>query len=173
MKLRGRKSVRLKGHDYSEPGSYFVTICTAGRACIFGVIKDGVMNLSDIGRIVDDCWRRIPDHFPSTSTGIFQIMPNHLHGIVEIKEETNGWTGVGTRHARPPNPFGRAVSLQGFTGEVFGKPRPGSLSTVIGSFKSAVTKQMHERGLCREKSLWQPRFYDHIVRSEIDYYFTP
>jgi hypothetical protein len=64
-----------------------------------------------------------------------------------------------------------AVSLQGFTGEVFGEPRPGSLSTVIGSFKSAVTKQIHERGLGGEKSLWQPRFYDHIIRDDVDHFF--
>ncbi len=59
-----RRSVRLKGHDYSWPGAYFVTVCTQDRACLFGEVADGEMRLSPAGQLVEHCWCAIPDHFP-------------------------------------------------------------------------------------------------------------
>ena len=153
-----RRSIRLKGHDYSQPGDYFVTICTRDRACILGGIVEGKMKLSEMGKIVESCWREIREHFENTRVTTYQLMPNHVHGIVEIRAHTN--------------PFGRAVSPQGFMGEEFGKPRHGSLSTIVRSFKSAVTKQIHDNGMCRGQTPWQPRFFDHIIRSDRDHFFV-
>jgi len=79
-----RRSPRLRGFNYSDPGEYFVTVCTADRACILGAVANGAMTLSIVGRIVEDCWLAIPEHFPHTRAGVYQIMPNHVHGIIEI-----------------------------------------------------------------------------------------
>lgn len=152
MKQPHRKSIRLKGYDYSQPGFYFVTICAQHRRSIFGDVVEGVMQLSDAGKIVERCWNDIPHHFPHVRLGAFQIIMNHVHGIVEIKSI------VGTRHA---------VSLH----EAFGKPQPGSLSTIIRSFKSVVTKQVRETGLSQGRSFWQSRYYDHIIRSDREHFF--
>ena len=151
------KSIRLKGYDYAQPGAYFVTICTNNRCCIFGDIADGVMQLSEMGKIVDVCWRETPLHFPNTRVDVFQIMPNHVHGIVEIGEKR-----VEVRHAVP---------LQKYNGEKFGKPRPGTVSTILRSFKAAVTIEVHKLNLFLDESLWQSRFYDHIIRDDKDFFF--
>jgi len=77
-----RHSIRLKGHDYTQPGAYFVTICTRGRECLFGKIVDGEMRLNDAGEIAQRGWEDIPRHFPLAELEAFVIMPNHLHGII-------------------------------------------------------------------------------------------
>ncbi|MFN0157615.1 MAG: transposase, partial [Bacteroidota bacterium] len=94
---RRRNSLRLKGFDYSEPGGYFVTICTYERRCVLGEVADGRMILSDEGKAVENAWKQIPDHFENTKLDVFQIMPNHVHGIIEIKEPNH----VGARHVVP------------------------------------------------------------------------
>ena len=86
MKRYNRQSIRLKGFDYSRPGEYFVTMVTAHRRWVFGEVVGGQMQLSEIGRIVESCWREIPEHFENTCVDVFQIMPTHVHGIVEIRE---------------------------------------------------------------------------------------
>ncbi len=82
-----RKSIRLKEYDYSSPGAYFVTICTKDRAEIFGNVVDGKMILNELGEIVNRCWLEIPTHFPHAHLDEFVIMPNHMHGIIEIQTE--------------------------------------------------------------------------------------
>ena len=80
-----RCSIRLKGYNYSWPGYYFVTICTKGRECLFGHIKQNQMCLNSVGELVDRCWRDIPQHFCHVKVREYIIMPNHIHFIVEIK----------------------------------------------------------------------------------------
>jgi putative transposase len=150
-----RRSPRLQGFDYSEPGEYFVTVCAAQRACLFGTISAGGLTLSLIGKIVDRCWRSIPEHFPHVRACVHQVMPNHLHGIIQIMDR------VGTRHA---------VSLHPSFSGVFGHPKPGCLSTIIGSFKSASTRTAHELQALGGRRLWQSRFYDHIIRDDYEYH---
>jgi putative transposase len=81
-----RRSIRLKGYDYAQPGAYFVTICTADRQPILGEIVNGAMRLSAAGRIVEQEWRRLVRHFPNIRLDAYVIMPNHLHGIIVINE---------------------------------------------------------------------------------------
>jgi REP element-mobilizing transposase RayT len=87
-----RRSVRLKGFDYRSGGAYFVTICTHNRECIFGTIENDAMNLSQRGMIVQQCWHDIPNHRPNVELDAFQIMPNHVHGIIWL---------VGATHSTP------------------------------------------------------------------------
>src|ERR1700690_1572177 len=82
-----RRSIRLKGYDYTTPGGYFITLVTQGRVCLFGEIVDGGMQYSEKGQIAYECWRAIPDHFPKTELGAFVIMPNHVHGIIILHED--------------------------------------------------------------------------------------
>jgi putative transposase len=143
-----RKSIRLKEFNYSQPGEYFVTICTNNHECMFGTIVNDKMDLNDKGRIIDGCWKGIPEHFLNVELDEYVVMPNHIHGILILNDS------VGTRHA---------VSL---LQERFGKPVPGSLSTIVRSFKSAVTKQINEMHLTGNAPFWQARYYDRIIRNE-------
>lgn len=82
-----RKSPRLKGYDYAECGFYFLTLCSYRRRNIFGKIsKNANVILSTLGLVVEDCWMSIPEHVPGVSVDSFVIMPNHLHGIVQIMQ---------------------------------------------------------------------------------------
>ena len=81
-----RRSIRLKHYDYSQPGAYFVTICTHARACVFGDVVDGTMVLNDAGKMAAQCWRAIPEHFPHVALDVFVVMPNHVHGILFIRD---------------------------------------------------------------------------------------
>jgi REP element-mobilizing transposase RayT len=81
-----RKSIRLKKYDYSSPGEYFITICTHNRECILGEIVGDKMQLSLIGKVVQECWEKIPRHFSNVETDAFIIMPNHVHGIIIIND---------------------------------------------------------------------------------------
>src|SRR5690606_6938751 len=81
-----RRSIRLKGYDYSQEGAYFVTIVTWRRDFLFGEIVNGEMILNEHGQIADECWREIPNHFPHVELGAYVIMPNHMHGIIVIND---------------------------------------------------------------------------------------
>lgn len=86
VRLPQRCSIRLCGYDYSQEGLYFVTICTQDKACMFGNIPDCEMVLNDVGKMAKHCWLSIPQHFSNAVLHEFVIMPNHIHGIIEIVE---------------------------------------------------------------------------------------
>ncbi|MGQ0663027.1 MAG: transposase [Pseudomonadota bacterium] len=81
-----RRRLRLPHHDYAQPGAYFVTICSAERACLFGEIIDGTMRLNALGFIVEDAWRDLPQHYEHLRLDEFVVMPNHLHGVLAMDE---------------------------------------------------------------------------------------
>lgn len=141
---RGRRSIRLPGHDYGQPGAHFVTICTKNRSYVLGTIREGEVVLSRVGEGAAACWAAIPEHFPHVSLDAFIVMPNHVHGIVVIAGRGTPW--------RAPT-------------EAFGRPVPGSLATVIRAFKSSVTRLLI-RDKRRRGSLWQRGYYEHVVREE-------
>jgi len=87
-----RRSIRLKGYDYSQPGAYFITIVTQNRECLFGEIVDGDMRLNESGTCVVRWWEDIPHHFSGVDIDAFVVMPNHMHGIIVI---TDAQTSVG------------------------------------------------------------------------------
>jgi REP element-mobilizing transposase RayT len=89
-----RRSIRLKGYDYSQAGAYFITICTHNRECLFGTIENGEMMLNDGGNIAEECWLEIPKHFPNVVLHEYIVMPNHVHGIIEL---------VGAKNISPDN----------------------------------------------------------------------
>ncbi|HMM99112.1 MAG TPA: hypothetical protein PKC99_08900, partial [Anaerolineales bacterium] len=83
-KIHHRRSIRLKGYDYSQAGAYFVTIVTQGRAQLFGHIEHGEMILNDAGQMIVKWWNELPNKFPQITLGAFVVMPNHFHGIIII-----------------------------------------------------------------------------------------
>ncbi len=82
-----RRSVRLKGYNYAKAGSYFVTLTSKDRFPLFGEIVKGKMNLNDFGIIASNEWLHTPEIRPNISLGVFVVMPDHIHGIIIIREE--------------------------------------------------------------------------------------
>ena len=142
---RQRKSIRLKEYDYSLPGEYFVTICTHDHECTLGEIVNGEMRLNEIGKIVEEEWLRTENIRPGIELDVFVIMPNHVHGIIVIKDES---PNVGTHSC---------ASL---------RRKPRSLGSIIAGFKSAATKRINEMRHTPSFPVWQKRFYDRIIRSD-------
>jgi len=160
-KYKNKKQYRYKNYDYSQNGMYFVTICTKDREEFFGEIKNGKMELSEIGSIADKFWREIPDHLSFTDLDEFAVMPNHIHGIIEICKEGEIET-VGTGQCPVPT-----VSMETTkpTGSKFGHVTPKSLSTIIGTYKSIVTKTINLQ-IPNSGFAWQTRFHDRIIRDD-------
>ena len=82
--IHKRKSIRLKGYDYSCEGFYFITICIHSRELLFGNITDGIMKLNDAGKLVEKEWINLKNRFCNIELHDFIIMPNHFHAILEI-----------------------------------------------------------------------------------------
>ncbi len=144
-------SARRQGWDYGSSGWYFVTICTKGKEYYLGDIIGNRMRLSSMGRIAKQCWQQIPNHFSHVALDAFVIMPNHVHGVIVINEPRHVETlqcNVSTQ--RIPSPMS-IIS-----------PRPGSLPTIMRSFKSITARIIHDAGIPQFQ--WQPRYHDRIIR---------
>ena len=140
------ESARLKEWDYSNPWWYYVTICTKNHSCFFGDIVNGEMNLNDFGLVVEKYWNEIPKHYQNVEIDYYTVMPNHIHGIIIINGSRDVACNVST------NQYSQM------------SPKKNSLSAIIRSYKSAVTKFAHENG--NNNFAWQERFYDRIIRNE-------
>lgn len=153
-----RHAFRLEGHDYGGPGLYLVTICTYDKNPLFGSISSGICRLSDCGEIVEEEWVRTAELRSNVQLGVFVVMPNHFHGILHIGEkaecQNQGAADSCAGGARGVNKFGRPVS--------------GSLATVIGAFKSAVSKRIHRLPEFERVRVWQPRYHERIIWSKKD-----
>jgi len=137
--------MRWGRHDYRQPGVYFVTICTHDRACVLGRVEDDRVRLSPVGRIARDCWIAIPDHFPHAGLDAYVIMPNHVHGLVIIRRDTDSTGGDDDNRGRDTKcrvstSFDKSSSDL-HAPRTFGQPVAGSLSRIIGAYKAAVTRQ--------------------------------
>ena len=77
-----RRTLRLRGYDYSQAGAYAVTICTQGGAFLFGHVANGTMHLSVAGRLVENVWDGLPEHYPHVELDVFVVMPDHVHGVI-------------------------------------------------------------------------------------------
>ena len=158
--IHHRRSVRLKGYDYSQAGLYFVTICTQNRLCLFGKIKESNLQLNDAGIMIEHQWQELIYRFDNIKLDEFVVMPNHFHGIVECV----GAPLVGAQNAGQP-------------GTEEGQPQgiAPTVGNVVGAFKSMTTNE-YIRGVKNvgwprfNKKLWQRNYYEHIIRDEKSYY---
>jgi len=142
-----RRSIRLKGYDYSLPGAYFITICTHQHICLFGDVGDGKMRLNDVGEIVADEWLQTAVIRKEIELDEWVVMPNHFHGIVFIVQRWDSRRGD------------RPVALTA-------GPRPKSIGAMVAGFKSAVTRQVNAMRNTPSANVWQRNYYEHIIRSE-------
>ena len=145
-----RRSIRLPGYDYTQPGAYFITIVTHEQAHWFGRVVDGKMKLNAFGRAAEQCWRAIPDHFPHVRLDEFVMMPNHVHGILWIVETTVGAKNFSPLPAKNFSPLPRGTSK--------------TIGSIVRGFKIGVTKIMRENGV--DGPIWQRNYYEHIIRDE-------
>ncbi|GAB6099399.1 transposase [Halanaerocella petrolearia] len=158
------KSMRLKNYDYSKSGHYFVTICSSNRNCIFGKINDNKIKLNKYGQIADDYWSEIPQHFDNVKLDQHIIMPNHIHGIIIIKN--NNCRNIKNNDCRDMACHVPTTTTKTTKTRKFGNRKSGTLSTIIGSYKSAVTKKTNQIRNTPGNSIWQRNYYDRIIRSE-------
>lgn len=164
-----RRSIRLKGYDYSQPGAYFVTIVTHQRQEIFGQIRSGEMRLSPLGEIVARAWIDLPRHFNSISLDAFVIMPNHVHGIMIIHEQT---VRAGLQEKADPK-AGQDSGMPRFQPHT-GKTRPyptrcsPALPEIVRAFKSFSARRINTRRGTPGTPVWQRNYYEHIIRNQVE-----
>jgi len=162
-----RRSIRLRGFDYKQSGTYFVTTVTRDRACLLADIIDGEIRLNDAGRMVNAAWTELSIHYPGVENDAFVVMPNHIHGVIVL-------VGAGPRacpeqgHPRADMPANNpAVRL----GQPQGVAPTLSLPDVVHRFKTLTTKRYAD-GVKRfgwvsfPNRLWQRNYYEHVIRDE-------
>jgi REP element-mobilizing transposase RayT len=181
-----RRSIRLRGYDYTQGGAYFVTIASANHAEIFGQVIDGQMQMNARGRIVTEEWLKTAQirRYVRVQRDEFVVMPNHVHSIIWIVDDVDDagtghdagaghdagvgpdagtghdagtYHNVGARRRRAPT--GHAI-------ERFGKPVPGSIPTIIRAFKSVTTRRINILRGTPGAPVWQRNYYEHIIRTE-------
>jgi putative transposase len=145
-----RRSIRLTGRDYSWPGTYFVTICTAGQTCLLGRIEKGRMQENALGQMVRTHWIDIPKEFPSVELDAFVVMPNHVHGMIHL-------------HRRV------AANEEQRTSAEFGKPQTGSIGWLVRAFKARVTRQARQALQRPGLTIWQRNYFERVVRTGKEY----
>ena len=181
--MSDRHAFRAEWHDYNS-GIYFVTICSKDKQHIFGKIKDSIMILSDIGKIVERCILDISNHHTNVELWNHVIMPNHIHMVINVGTQP---PPVGTRYIASAQPMQTAGQNMGcLRAPRHGEPcedfhHNSSLAVVVGTFKAAVTRLMRTRcGLMRTRciaslqqqqqqqiqTVWQPRYHEHIIRNQ-------
>lgn len=179
-KFKGKyrnESFRLKGWDYRNNGSYFITICTHKMNYFFGHIAGGEMFLNEIGEFAHKFWAEIPEHFAHVRLGEFVVMPNHVHGVIIIDNILASSTVVGSPNCDDPTTiwmdkqetdFKNRVTRQKGTNKKMSDitPKSGSVSTIINSYKSVVTKKARKIDL---NFKWQSKFHDRIIRDRREF----
>ncbi len=228
------ESIRLQNWDYRWDGKYFITICTHKMQHLFGSVENGKMILSNVGVLADVFWHEIKNHAKNVELHAFVVMPNHVHGVIELKngfdysrvpdrrkkeiktvqlqpgdpiyeilqevdqswedddmdntsqESINTTAAAGsaestdracqnTRDRACQNTY-RACPVSGTPRPSAPPPSPGSqrfqnigknsISSIIGSYKSAVSKHAHRLGYHME---WMERFHDSILRTDLNF----
>lgn len=164
-----RHSTRIKGYDYSQPGSYFITLCAHNRDCWFGKVIDGTIQLSPMGKVASDCWWQIPRHFPNVVLDEFVVMPNHLHGIITIAHNpvrTDPGRGLITGRGLI-NQTPTTTNDENSNDEWILMRNPKRiLGKIIRHYKASASKLI--RGGGHFHFQWQRNYYEHIIRNEID-----
>lgn len=149
-----RRSIRLQGYDYRQAGAYFITLVTQGRACVFGDIVEGEMQLNEMGQIVRQCWMGIAEHFPHAMVDQFVVMPNHVHGIIVLMDLFDVVAAnVGAKNFSPlQNPRGTSRTI----------------GSIVRGFKIGVTKwarNFRAKDFPPHRPVWQRNYYEHIIRN--------
>lgn len=162
-----RRTIRLPGYDYTSAGGYFVTICAHNRECIFGEVVDDEMRRNPYGEIVHEEWLLSAEIRAEIVLDAFVVMPNHFHAVVGIVDVDDSGLIIGVRVGAQ----GRDVLIDApLPTEMSNKPefqiKPRSLSTLVRSFKSAVTKRINQLRDTPGIPVWQRNYHERIIRNE-------
>ena len=168
-RIHRRRSIRLQGYDYSQPGAYFVTICTQTQHCLFGEIANGEMLLNDSGRMISRWWAVLASKFPRVQPDLHVVMPNHFHGIVIIEGDPIP-VGAALR-GRPLTPRYSETHATHDEEAPGGAHAGAPLPEIVGWLKTMTTNEyirgVKERGWPRfHGRLWQRDYYERVFRSE-------
>lgn len=144
-----RRSIRLKGFDYSRLGAYFVTICTDNGECLFGDIVDGKMHLNEAGVAIQDIWLESAGAYEEIGLDYYVIMPNHFHGIILFTKQLGSIQNTPLHMSR-------------------NQRRNMGLSKYIGRFKMLSAKQINIIRQTPGVTVWQRNYYEHIIRNDDD-----
>lgn len=157
--------MRLPGYDYAQPGWYFVTLCTKNRRELFGVVENGKPFVNQYGKIVAEAWWDLPKHY-SCILDAFVIMPNHVHGIIQIPDR------IYVPHPTVAAGFHNNVAGAGL------RPAPAmgvdsgvlhaSLIEIIRALKSFSARRINELRKTQGQPVWQRSFHEHILRGNND-----
>ena len=182
--IHHRRSIRLKGYDYSQPGLYFITICVQNRDCLFGGITNGEMILNDAGKMAETEWLKLPERFNNIGLHEFVVMPNHFHAILEIVGTTlvvvqNPEIVDYAESSEQPTISEPTEIMESQKGQPQGialtdTPTNKTIGDMVGAFQSIVTVE-YIRGVKNmgwkpfDGKLWQRNYYEHIIRDEQSY----
>ncbi|MCF6153948.1 MAG: transposase [Candidatus Brocadia sp.] len=178
-KLHHRRSLRLKEYDYSRNGAYFITVRSYDKKCIFGNILIESVELTRLGKIVNDFWYEIPNHFKNVQLDTFIVMPNHIHGIIIINDDCmdavstspsnmNVNNGRGGVSPRPQSEYTLPIHEINGRGKTPLKWKR-TLSQIIGYYKYQTTKIINQLNKTPGNHVWQRNYYDHIIRNVDDF----
>lgn len=161
--IHHRRSIRLKGYDYSQNGMYFITVCIQNRECLLGEIENEKMILNEYGEIIELTWFDLTNHNTNILLDYFMIMPNHVHGIVMIMNNEKSVVGAGSKPALIKiNSVDIGMDFKGAGLE----PAPTGLTEIVRQFKTFSAKRINKLRNTPANPVWQRNFYDHIIRSE-------
>ena len=183
--IHHRRSIRLKGYDYSKAGAYFITICCDDRLHRFGKILDHKMILHQLGTIAYNEWISLSERFSNFELDVFQIMPNHMHGIIVLKDiDLDKTLRAMVAVAQDENEVNRAIAeeedkVNRATAEEEDKVNratarvaPTTIADVVGAYKSIVSNECLKLYKLQNKQmgkLWERNYYEHIIRDENAY----
>ena len=220
--IHHRRSIRLKGYDYSQGGAYFITICCENREYRFGKIivgagftpaldengqpelqigqpelqigqpelqigqpqgiaptdarnADARMELNEYGQIAYNEWIKLSKRFLNFDLDVFQIMPNHMHGIILLNNVGAGFTPAQNNSIEQNNVTNENVTLVEKGAGAGVNPAPTTNATVgdiVGAYKSLVANGCLDIYKTKNKTmgkLWQRNYYEHIIRDEQSY----
>jgi len=162
-KIHHRRSIRLPHWEYSWGWWYYVTIAVKDGRCDFGRVDNDVVVLSTLGAAADDCWKQIPQHHAGVELDDYVIMPNHVHGILNLNDDVR--RGVQVNVQTDANKLNVPLKVKNEAMAAL-SPKKGSLPVILRTFKAAVTRWARENH--HERFGWQERFHDHIIRNDAD-----
>jgi REP element-mobilizing transposase RayT len=174
-KIHHRRSIRLKGYDYSQSGAYFITICCQDMKHRFGEIENGEMILNEYGKIAYMEWENLTDRFANVALDVFQIMPNHIHGIVVLVGHDHPMMGDG--HDHPMVGAGLAPAQSPGAGAGASPARTleekvPNIGDIVGAYKSLVFNACLDIYKSKNElmgKLWQRNYYENIIRNDNAY----
>lgn len=162
LKSQRRRSIRLKGYDYSLAGAYFTTIATYQKTCFFGEVVNGDVTLNQYGNIAYEQWIQLSKRFMRCNFSVFIVMPNHIHGIIHI---LNSAVGKGAGEA-PRDAVGQIPPLRPYA---IPRITSGSLGAIMRAYKASVTYRINAIRGFTEPPVWQRNYFEHIIRNDKEY----